>query len=64
MKKIFFILLSTLITGCTHIEKREDNVIIVQGTGVDATFYPFFSIRFGKYEYVVFVDYEHNTENN
>lgn len=57
-------MLSTLITGCTHIEKREDNVIIVQGTGVDATFYPFFSIRFGKYEYVVFVDYEHNTENN
>jgi hypothetical protein len=49
-------------SGCYSIVK--DNTLIVQGVGLDVTFYPLFSIRGGYYKYTILVNNDTENINN
>lgn len=53
MMIIIIIGIFLLCTGCVALIEQDANQKHVRGFGVDCNFYPFPSIRFGLYEYVL-----------
>ena len=53
-----FILILILLSGCIY--TKDGNILTVQGIGLDATFYPVFSIRGGYYKYTITQDNNQN----
>lgn len=44
------------LSGCYNLIEKKENARIVNGWGIDLGFYPYPSIRLGKYDYIIIVE--------